>query len=606
MNFNNLFLASTLGNDPHTEGIHNAIKIAKLGGINGFCLSPSSDLKNISDAIKKYNPRFIGLSYRLTPEIGVKLLIQAIQYFASSSLIRKEDPVKISFAGLPETIRLLTPLLKELPLEIHLVQPQPDVMARAIDTVNFFEINYNRTSIINKLREELVPEGIHILDEIADEVIANDDYKNEPPLKIPSPEAINSFIKRINESAIPLLRSHFGIPDTSIDPTVAGIRKLATTKVIDELSLGSSDLSQRYFGNPEMFKSKNDGGVPYKDEADLEKLYNATLCGNYPAIKPYCHVVNIVPFINTCLKIGLLKGGHQAIPLYWFNEIDGRGPHTMEESIIEHFAGVKELVRHGIPVEMNDPNQWSSRNAHDTIIVASYALISAVMTMCGVQDMIVQMQFNKPKETGDYADLAKMRAAKHIMTTIASYKPNLPRIHIESRTGIESLSSDMNKAKWQLGRSTLLQMCMNPDIIHIVSYCEANYAAKPEDIIDSSRLIRRAIRLFNENKYDILKETQNDIITDRELYLYNEATFLMNKITDTETKNLRELTPRLGTPYYILKAINNGIMSAPGIINPKFKGNFTTKPMKYGMINLVDEYINPIILTEKDRLENKL
>ncbi len=63
----------------------------------------------------------------------------------------------------------------------------------------------------------------------------------------------------------PLIRTHLGIPSDSIAPTVEGIKILANAKVVDEISLGSSDLSQRYFGKPEEFKiRKNDGGVHIK------------------------------------------------------------------------------------------------------------------------------------------------------------------------------------------------------------------------------------------------------------------------------------------------------------------------------------------------------
>ena len=609
MEFNRFFLASTLGNDPHTEGIHNAMHIAKLAGIDGLCLPPSDSLDLLCDSIKKYSPLYIGLSYRLTPTVGVDLLTKTINYFVSSGLISKYDSVEISFSGLPDTISQLRPLTKDLPLKVNLVPELPDIMDRAINTLDYFGGGHDREAIIKYLREELVPKGFALLDQLADEVISHDDYKNEPPLPIPSDRAVNDFIQRINESQIPLLRSHFGIPDNTIYPTVDGIAEIAEARVIDELSLGSSDLSQRYFGQPEMFEQlKNDGGVPYRDEDDLKLIYNATRRGNFPSIKPYCHVKGIVEFIRTCLKLGLLKGAHQAIPLFWFNELDGRGPHNIAESIYEHFDGVRELVRQGIPVEMNDPNQWSSRKAHDTIITTSYALISSVMTMCGVNDMIVQMQFNKPKETGDYADLAKMRAGLRLMKELSTYRQTIPHIHIETRTGIESLSPDMNKAKWQLGRSTLLQMCMNPDIIHVVSYCEANYAARPADIIDSSRLIRRAVRLFNENKPDILALTTNSIISEREEYLYNQSKYLLQAIAYKngfkEVENLRELTPLLGNPESIIYAISSGIMSAPGIINERYKGCFITKPMKYGMINLVDDYINPIVVSERDRIKS--
>ena len=604
---NNFFVASTLGNDPHTEGIHNALHIAKLANVEGICLPPSETLDNLCNVIKEYNPEFIGLSYRLSPEIGVKLLSETIHYFVSSGLISPNRGVKISFSGLPETIERAKSIIHELPLNVYLVPNLPDVMDRAINTLDYFGGGTDRVSIISTLKEELVPEGIKLLDELADEVVRNDEYKNEPPIKTPSERAKVDFVRRIDESEIPLLRSHFGIPAKTVQPTVEGIEKLAEARVLDEISLGSSDLSQRYFGQAAVFDVlKNDGGVPYKDADDLRKLFVATRRGNYPSLKPYCHVNGIVPFIHTCLETGLLKGAHQAIPLYWFNELDGRGPHSVAESIHEHFAGVRELVKMGIPVEMNDPNQWSSRNAHDTIIVTSYALISAVMTMCGVNDMVVQMQFNKPKETGDYADLAKMRAGYRIMTGLNSYRKKPPRIHVETRTGIESLSPDMQKAKWQLGRSTLLQMLMNPDIIHIVSYCEANYAARPEDIIDSSRLIRRAVKVFNQNKAELHATLNNPIIHEREQHLYNECLYLLRLIAgDTNiygNEGIRNLTPALGNPEAIIHAIESGIMSAPGIVNEKYKGNFYTKPMKYGMIDVVDNFIDPHSITERERL----
>ena len=405
------------------------------------------------------------------------------------------------------------------------------------------------------------------------------------------------------------MRSHFGIPADNIQPTVDGIRQLAMARVLDEVSLGSSDLSQRYFGHPEMFERlKNDGGVPYKTYEDLVKLYQASRCGNFPGVKPYCHVVDLVNFVHQCLDAGMLRGVHQAVPLYWFNELDGRGPANVRESVKQHFAAVRELAKCGIPVEMNDPNQWSSRWAHDTIIVTSYALVSAVMTMCGVENMVLQMQFNKPKETGDYADLAKMQAGMEMARRVSMYRKMPAPIFRETRTGIESLSADMTKAKWQLARSTFLQMCLDPHIIHIVSYCEANYAARPADIIDSSRLIRRAIRIFRDHKEDIMKEVNTPIVSERKEYLIKESEYLLQEIAQLNPRYqlcpIEAIAQYVGDEDVIASSIEKKIMSAPGIINDKYKGDFITKPMKYGVINVVDDYTHPNIITEAERLYN--
>lgn len=608
---NRLFVATTLANDPHTEGLHNASKIAALDGVESIILPPSLNYQAFYDAIDKYKPRYIGLSYRQNEDVAVSELFKVVSYFHTSGLIKEDDEVKIQFAGLPKTIRTLEYKINELPLPVILCQAPPIILERVTETVEFFDIYNNKESIIKQVYEELVPKGIEIFDQLADEAVRNDDYKNEPPLAIPSVEACNDYITRIKESKLPVLRSHFGIPAQDIKPTIEGIKELANACVLDEVSLGSSDLSQRYFGQSEKFlELKNDGGVPYKDFNDLVELYQASRFGNFPGVKPYCHVNDLVGFVHQCLDAGMLRGAHQAVPLFWFNELDGRGPAIVRDNIKEHFACVRELAKEGIPVEMNDPNQWSSRWAHDAIIVTSYALISSVMTMCGVQNMVLQMQFNKPKETGDYADLAKMSAGMEMARRISMGRPNPAPIFRETRTGIESLSADMDLAKWQLARSTFLQMCMDPHIIHIVSYCEANYAARPADIIDSSRLIRRVVTIFREHKEDIMKYVNVPIVQERKEFLINESTYLLNEIAKLhpqyEPCPLEGMARFLGNEDVLASAIEQKLMTAPGIINARYKGDFLTKPMKYGMINVVDNFTNPRIVTEEERLKNTL
>ena len=604
---NRFFVATSLAQDPHTEGMHNACKIAALDGIKSLILPPSLDYQPFYDAIDKYKPHFIGLSYRQNENVAVRELFKVVNYFVNTGLVKDSDDVKILFAGLPKTIQILQSKLCELPLKVYLVKASPNVLERVTETVDFFEITHNRKSIIKTVYEELVPKGIEIFNQLADEAIRGDEYKNEPPLPIPSIKACNDYIIRIKESDLPVLRSHFGIPDKTIKPTIEGIRQLSEARVLDEISLGSSDLSQRYFGHPEMFDQlKNDGGVPYKTFDDLVQLYQASRYGNFPGVKPYCHVTDLVGFVHQCLDAGMLKGVHQAVPLFWFNELDGRGPSLVRPNIHEHFAAVRELAKNGIPVEMNDPNQWSSRWAHDTIIVTSYALISAVMTMCGVQNMVLQMQFNKPKETGDYADLAKMQAGLEMARRLSLGRKYPAPIFRETRTGIESLSADMTLAKWQLARSTFLQMCMNPHIIHIVSYCEANYAARPADIIDSSRLIRHVVKIFRQHQEDIMSEVNVPIVNERREYLIKESSYLVNEIAkfhpNYQPCSIEAIAQYVGDADVLATAIERGYMTAPGIINDKYKGYFITKPLKYGMINVVDDYNNPRIITEKERL----
>ncbi|MBX2980701.1 MAG: hypothetical protein KF905_15545 [Flavobacteriales bacterium] len=605
---NRLFLASTLGNDPHTEGPHIASKVAKLADIPSVLLKPSPDHALILEGIHTHDPLFLGFSYRLTPAIGVAEFKKVLFALRNEGLLvgRNGEPRQIAFSGLPDTIAKLRAIIHELPCPVQLMEPHPNVMDRIDGMLDFFAVVKDRDRIRTTLRNEIEPPGIAMLDQLADEVVRGKDYLNEPPLPVPSPAAIKDYTVRIQESGLPVIRSHFGIPHSTIEPTVEGIREIAEARVIDEVSLGSSDLSQRYFGKPEEFeKRKDDGGVPYRTEADLVRLFQASRTGNHPSLKPYAHVVDLVPFIDTCIRTGMLVGAHQAIPLFWFNQLDGRGPTPVPESIAEHIAAVRELARRGIPVEMNDPNQWSSRWAHDTIIVSSYALISAVMSTNGVKDMVLQMQFNKPRETSDHGDLAKMTAGLEIAATIASHTKPAPNIYRETRTGIESLSPDLDKARWQLGRSTLLQMMVDPHILHLVSFCEANYAARPADIIESSKLIRRAVRIFREHAPDLLKNLEDPIVLERREHLLKEASYLLREIAklneDYGDQPLPALAPLLADARTLAASMEHRLMSAPGIVLPDYANpSLVTRP-RNGFIDAVDNVTGTRVLTEAER-----
>ena len=53
---NRFFVATSLANDPHTEGMHNASKIAAVGEVGSFILPPSLDYTAFYEAIDKHNP----------------------------------------------------------------------------------------------------------------------------------------------------------------------------------------------------------------------------------------------------------------------------------------------------------------------------------------------------------------------------------------------------------------------------------------------------------------------------------------------------------------------------------------------------------------------
>lgn len=604
----NLFLAMTLGGDPHTEGARKAGRIANMLGIDFKMLPPDMSDEEKIKTIKSEKPVFLGLSYRLSPEKAIHELRKFMIKLDNAGCIGC-DYSYVCFAGLLPSLELVRKVKLNEVYHLDLIGSYSSIEKTTEGTIDFFRgvSETRKKEIVQIIKKEAEPEKIKILDEIAEDVVRGDLYTLEKALPIPSKEACKSLRVRIGESDIPIIRTHFGIPDETIDPTVEGIVKIAENRVIDELSLGSSDLSQRYYGRPDMFVNRrNDGGVPYKTRDDLEKLFKASRNGNFPAVKPYCHVTNIVPFIDECLSVGMLKGAHQAIPLFWFNELDGRGPMTVFESIDEHLKAVKYLAKHNIPVEMNDPNQWSSRLVHDTLFVTSYCLILSVMFEAGVKDIVLQCQFNKPATTGDYADLAKMFTVQYFAEQLRPVG-NMSNIFYECRTGIEYFSTDLDTAKYQLARSTLLQMLINPGILHLVSYCEAEHVAMADDIIESSKILRRAVKLYKENEEDIRREIKWDIVNARKEFLKEEVSTVLRELVafsgEKENMEMKKFTPYLAEPEILKDAIRFRIMTAPGITNRKYENpSLLTKVGEYGVIDCYKNWEDAMPMREAERI----
>lgn len=605
---------ATLGDDPHTQGLFRVARIAQKAGLAAHVLAPGSSVDAVLDRVHRVDPGWLGFSYRLSPDVAVKEFRHCLHRLAGEGLLRRPDggPRRVALAGLPEAMQAVETLRSELPCEIWTMPQLRDPLRASARVLEFLDVSEGQHArILAELKPELSPPRFPELDELARQVAGNDDYRNEPALPVPSERARRSYVERIREMNMPLIRTHFGVPAATISPTVEGVAKLAEARVVDEISLGSSDLSQRYFGDPTAFEGrKNDGGVPYSTFEHLVELFQASRRGNYPAMKPYAHVVGLVPFIDTCLRAGMLVGSHQAVPLFWFNELDGRGPTPVRESIREHLAAVRELARRGIPVEMNDPNHFSSRWAHDTIVVADYALITAVMLAQGVKDLILQLQFNKPRETSDHGDLAKMLAGLDIAQEMVGNAGTGARLWRETRTGIDSFDPDLDAARHQLARSTFLQLLVDPHAIHLVSYCEALHVAGVDDVIDGSRLVRRCVRLFRQHAPELMRLRDDPLVAERRAHLVAEARVTLRHIAALDgqrppgpTAPPSSLVRRLADPETVFRALDTGVMAAPGIFHPGYPAarNVVTAPVAHGFIECLDPETG-VVRREAERL----
>src|SRR4051794_35181078 len=247
---------ATLGDDPHTQGLFRVARIAQKAGLSPYVLPPGSPLEAILDRVHRTDPDWLGFSYRLSPEVAVREFRKCLGRLSAAGLLQRTsgEPRRVALAGLPDAMRAVESLRGEWPCDVWTMPQDRDLMRGCARVLEFFGVaEGRRAGVLAELKPELYPPRFRELDELATLVAGNDDYRNEPPLAVPSPAARRSYVERIGEMDMPLLRTHFGIPAATIAPTVEGVGALAEARVVDEVSLGSSDLSQRHFGDPAAF-----------------------------------------------------------------------------------------------------------------------------------------------------------------------------------------------------------------------------------------------------------------------------------------------------------------------------------------------------------------
>ncbi|MFX1313834.1 MAG: methionine synthase, partial [Promethearchaeota archaeon] len=168
-----------------------------------------------------------------------------------------------------------------------------------------------------------------------------------------------------------------------------------------------------------------------------------------------------------------IKNAWAAIPIFWFNQMDGRGPLSLEESIKQHLEAIKWHAKKNIAVEINDPHHWSLRDAPDAIVVADMFLCGIIAKNLGVKHFLAQYMFNTPPSSSLEMDLAKNLAKDELLQYLADDSFHVIR---QVRTGLESFPLNLEKAKGQLAAATLIQLALKPDIVHVVSFSEASHA----------------------------------------------------------------------------------------------------------------------------------
>lgn len=511
-------VGGALGEDAHVAGIASFLKLAEEVGWKTVYLGPAVAVEDFIEAIKKSDADLVAVSYRLTPETGEALLKQFIEAVKKSSLEGK----RYVFGGTP-------PLAEE---------------AREL---NFFERCFSG--------EEPVEDVIAYL-------------RGQFTQGAKEKEFPQTFVERLAwKQPFPLIRHHFGRP--TLEETIEGIREIAEARVLDVISLGIDQDAQENFYHPERQdpRRKGAGGVPVRTPDEYRALYRASRCGNFPLMRAYSGTDDQLKLAE--MYVETFNNAWCATSLFWFNQLDRRGPLNLADSIRVH----QELMRwHGernIPVEVNEPHHWGMRDAPDVIYVVASFLSAYNAKAMGVKDYIAQYMFNSPAGLSDRMDLAKILACIELAEALAD--ENF-RVYRQTRTGLLSHPVDRDAARGHLAASVYLQMAVRPHVVHVVGATEAHHATTAKELIESVKIARRAIENALRGAPDM---TADPIVQQRKRELVQEARVSLEAIKGLAHKDVAD--PFID-PETLARAVRTGVLDAPHLKgHPLAKGEVVTR-----------------------------
>ena len=538
-------VAGALGECVHVAGVIKFLRLAESAGWRTVFLGPAVPIDTLIEAAIREDADLVGVSYRLTPETGERLLAE----FAEAAADLQEKGVRFAFGGTPPVSR------------------KAEALSGFFDQI--FDGSQSYEEILAYLRGENL----------------------DAPGEVSYPQ---STIERIRwKQPYPILRHHFGLP--TMQASLEGIRQIAEAKALDVISLGIDQDAQANFFHPERQSARatGAGGVPVRSAEDYRQLYEASRTGNYPLMRTYSGTDDFIQLAE--MYVETINNAWCAIPLFWFNQMDGRGPIPLKESIQEHQEVMAWYARENIPVELNEPHHWGMRDASDVVYVTSAYLSAYNAKAFGVSDYIAQMMFNSPPNLSDAMDLAKMLA---ILEMIDALEDENFRIWRQTRTGLLSYPLEDNAARAHLATSIYLQMALKPHIIHIVGHTEADHAATASDVIAASLAARRSIENALAGHPDM---TVDPKIQARKDYLVEQVQITLQAIRNIAAEAAGD---PLTDPATLAQAVKLGILDAPQLKNNAFAPGAVRTRVLDGASETVDE--NGKIIDEQTRLQNYL
>ena len=416
----------------------------------------------------------------------------------------------------------------------------------------------------------------------------------------------DTLLRRLNATANdygsnvrPLVRAHVGPYNSgqkreeAVLECGSWIQQLAERGLLDILSLGTSQLSQSNFS--ENWAGRiNGGGVPVNSEADYRYLYEQSrplLMRTYAGTKDIPQLARM--YENT------INIAWHALSLWWFNQLDDRGPYDLHTNLREHFKTIDYIATTDKPLEANVSHHFAFRGSDDVTYIVVAFLAAKLAKKQGVKTFVLQNMLNTPRSTWGVQDLAKSRALLKLVKTL---EDDNFKIVFQPRAGLDYFKPDLNEAKIQLASVSCLMDDIephnqaNPDVIHVVSYSEASHLATPDIINESIQITLHTIKEYRKarNKGLIDDMSKNLEVEQREQELYRNSSILI--------KTLENNIVDLYTPEGFFLAFAAGFFPVPYLWGEQDKFSsaidWQTKIIR-GSMQVVDEKGNALDMSQR-------
>ena len=593
--------------DVHTMGMYTMANLLRDCGFKvilandeiGEAIEGLQKLNNYSlfkHWICTNNINRISFSYRMDPQDACNYFMTMYELLRTDNMLEDQGgPIKeLSFAGLPDACELINQKTNgkiivfpgnESPIESLRMYGVPEKL---------FPNSLVNDNPYDKMRWDF-----------AKKLVESEIWKLEMPQDHAGyPEygqTNDSYEARLNYASkkrtLPIIRTHSGpYSENRIEALKeynSWCRDLAESKLLDVLSIGSSQLTQSNFAE-DWEGMSNGGGIPVNSEIEYQVIRDNA---KPMLVRTYSGTKN-VPELARIHERSLNICWH-ALSFWWFNELDGRGKNTLLENLREHFDAVRYIVTTNKPVEPNVPHHFAFRGADDITYIVSGFLAAKAIKKLGAKHMILQNMLNTPKYTWGIQDIAKGRT---LIKLVRELEDENFKVSLQTRGGLDYFAPDLNEAKIQLAAVTCMMDDLEPDninspeIIHVVNYSEAVRLATPPIIKDSIRITLNAL-------YSYRSARQNGTVPNMKYdadvkYRYESLLYETRKAISILEENI----PNLYTPEGFELVFKEGFLAVPYLMdqNNKWpKSRMWKTAIKNGGICVVDE--NGSIISTEER-----